>query len=78
MGGEFLFGREIRVVAPSICFARACILLATAPTAAFLFPPLAAVAAVASHSIARPIALRQQGPTPADGPQRKSPPTIRA
>ena len=22
------------------------------------------------HSIARPIALRQQGPTPADGPQR--------
>ena len=44
------------------------------PNSNFLFLPLAAVVAVAGHSIARPIAaLRQQGPTPADGPQRKVP-----
>ena len=43
------------------------------PNSNSLFPPLAAVVAVAGHSIARPIAaLRQQGPTPADGPQRNS------
>ena len=41
------------------------------PNSSSLFPPLAAVVAVAGYSIARPIAaLRQQGPAPADGPQR--------
>ena len=48
------------------------------PNSNFLFPPQAAVVAVAGHSIARPIAaLRQQGPTPADGPQRNSRPAAR-
>ena len=47
------------------------------PNLGSLFPPLAAVVAVADHSIARPIAaLRQQGPTPADGPQRNSRPGL--
>ncbi len=45
------------------------------PNSSFLLPPLAAVAVVAGRSIARPIAAsRQQGPTPADGPQRNSHP----
>ena len=47
-----------------------CILLATAPTDNSLFLPLAAVVAVAFHR--PPYCLRQQGPTPADGPQRNS------
>ena len=48
------------------------------PNNSSLFPPLAAVAVVASHSIARPIAAsRQQGPTPADGPRRNSRPAGR-
>ena len=35
--GSFLFGHEIRVAAPSIRFALACVLLAAAPTAAPCF-----------------------------------------
>ena len=38
-----------------------------------LFPPLAAVTVVANHSIARPIAYGNRGPTPADGLRRKLP-----
>ena len=45
------------------------------PNSSFRLPPLAAVAVVAGRSIARPIAAsRQQGPTPADGPQRNARP----
>ena len=45
------------------------------PNSSSLLPPLAAVAVVTGRSIARPIAAsRQQGPTPADGPQRNSHP----
>ena len=41
------FGDIARVAAPSVCYAVACILLAAAPNSSSLFPPLAAVVAVA-------------------------------
>ena len=37
--GSFLLGHEIRVAAPSSCFASACISLAAAPTTAPCIPP---------------------------------------
>ena len=60
--GSFLLGHEIRVAAPSSCFASACISLAAAPNNSSLFPPLAAVTVVANHSIARPIAYGNRVP----------------
>ena len=76
--GSFLFGRENGLRLPASAAALALHPAGRCPSLGSLFPPLAAVASAASHSIARPIAaLRQQGPTPADGPQRNSPPAYR-
>ena len=50
-----------------------CILLAAVPNSNSLFPPLAAVVAVAGHSIARPIALRATGSHPSGRSSEKLP-----
>ena len=85
--GSFLLGHEIRVAAPSSCFASACISLAAAPTTAPCIPPFVTCGDIfprrggkslltgGGHCCCRPFhrppyCLRQQGPTPADGPRR--------
>ena len=73
---SFLFGHEfgLRHPASASCLGRHLRLAGRCPNSNSLFPPLAAVVAVASHSIARPIALRATGSHPADGPQRNCQP----
>ena len=64
--GYFLFGHEhgLRHPASASYLGRYLRLAGRCPNSNSLFPPLAAVVAVASHSIARPIALRATGSHP--------------
>ena len=57
--GSFLFGHEygLRHPADASCFEQHSHPAGRCPNSNFLFPPLAAVVAVAGHSIARPIAF---------------------
>ena len=63
---SFLFGHEFGLRHPAFasCLGRHLRLAGRCPNSNSLFPPLAAVVAVASHSIARPIALRATGSHP--------------
>ena len=73
--GYFLFGHEhgLRHPASASCLGRHLRLAGRCPNSNSLFPPLAAVVAVASHSIARPIALRATGSHPSGRSSEKIP-----
>ena len=62
--GSFLFGHEygLRHPADASCFEQHSHPAGRCPNSNFLFPPLAAVVAVAGHSIARPIAFGNRVP----------------
>ena len=62
--GSFLFGHEygLRHPADASCFEQHSRPAGRCPNSNFLFPPLAAVVAVAGHSIARPIAFGNRVP----------------
>ena len=62
--GSFLFGHEygLRHPADASCFEQHSHPAGRCPNSNFLFPPLAAVVAVAGHSIARPIACGNRVP----------------
>ena len=71
----FLFGHEfgLRHPASASYLGRHLRLAGRCPNSNSLFPPLAAVVAVASHSIARPIALRATGSHPSGRSSEKLP-----
>ena len=62
--GSFLFGHEfeLRHPADALCLEQHSHPAGRCPNSNFLFPPLAAVVAVAGHSIARPIAFGNRVP----------------
>ena len=63
----------LRHPASASCLGRHLRLAGRCPNSNSLFPPLAAVVAVASHSIARPIALRATGSHPSGRSSEKIP-----
>ena len=73
--GSFLLGHEygLRLPAHAAALERALHSAGRCPNSNSLFPPLAAVVAVAGHSIARPIALRATGSHPSGRSSEKLP-----